>query len=173
MHYAYEAMISRPIKSYNDYILASFDGNVKTYIPRWNWLTDQIYFYLTDARVAELVDALDLGSSSGDRVGVQVSPLAPTSKFFTWAFQYCERSRPGAWRFIDVRHLVYWVLNLTWAFQIIDKDHFLGGRAQPQSFGIEARIQKYPVAICRDGNFSRSPQSDNVAFYKIVPTILF
>ncbi len=29
------------------------------------------------ARVAELVDALDLGSSSGDRVGVQVSPLAP------------------------------------------------------------------------------------------------
>ena len=32
---------------------------------------------LTYARVAELVDALDLGSSSGDRVGVQVSPLAP------------------------------------------------------------------------------------------------
>ena len=32
------------------------------------------------ARVAELVDALDLGSSSGDRVGVQVSPLAPTLK---------------------------------------------------------------------------------------------
>ena len=31
------------------------------------------------ARVAELVDALDLGSSSGDRVGVQVSPLAPSS----------------------------------------------------------------------------------------------
>ena len=31
------------------------------------------------ARVAELVDALDLGSSSGDRMGVQVSPLAPTS----------------------------------------------------------------------------------------------
>ena len=30
------------------------------------------------ARVAELVDALDLGSSSGDRVGVQVSPLAPS-----------------------------------------------------------------------------------------------
>jgi hypothetical protein len=29
------------------------------------------------ARVAELVDALDLGSSSGDGVGVQVSPLAP------------------------------------------------------------------------------------------------
>jgi hypothetical protein len=29
------------------------------------------------ARVAELVDALDLGSSSGDRMGVQVSPLAP------------------------------------------------------------------------------------------------
>ena len=29
------------------------------------------------ARVAELVDALDLGSSSGDRVGVRVSPLAP------------------------------------------------------------------------------------------------
>jgi hypothetical protein len=28
------------------------------------------------ARVAELVDALDLGSSSGDRVGVRVSPLA-------------------------------------------------------------------------------------------------
>ncbi|VTR71538.1 hypothetical protein DESC_970029 [Desulfosarcina cetonica] len=27
--------------------------------------------------MAELVDALDLGSSSGDRVGVQVSPLAP------------------------------------------------------------------------------------------------
>jgi hypothetical protein len=30
-----------------------------------------------NARVAELVDALDLGSSSGDRVGVQLSPLAP------------------------------------------------------------------------------------------------
>ena len=29
------------------------------------------------ARVAELVDALDLGSSSGNRVGVQISPLAP------------------------------------------------------------------------------------------------
>src|SRR5512137_2952759 len=29
------------------------------------------------ARVAELVDALDLGSSSGNRMGVQVSPLAP------------------------------------------------------------------------------------------------
>ena len=27
--------------------------------------------------MAELVDALDLGSSSGDRMGVQVSPLAP------------------------------------------------------------------------------------------------
>ena len=46
-------------------------------------LTGQkIYFHLTDARVAELVDALDLGSSSGDRVGVQVSPLAPTSNYF-------------------------------------------------------------------------------------------
>ena len=33
------------------------------------------------ARVAELVDALDLGSSSGDRVGVQVSPLAPVNKY--------------------------------------------------------------------------------------------
>ncbi len=43
---------------------------------------NEIYFYLTDARVAELVDALDLGSSSGDRVGVQVSPLAPTSIYF-------------------------------------------------------------------------------------------
>ena len=32
---------------------------------------------IQQARVAELVDALDLGSSSGDRVGVQVSPLAP------------------------------------------------------------------------------------------------
>ena len=29
------------------------------------------------ARVAELADALDLGSSSGDGMGVQVSPLAP------------------------------------------------------------------------------------------------
>jgi hypothetical protein len=27
--------------------------------------------------VAELADALDLGSSSGNRMGVQVSPLAP------------------------------------------------------------------------------------------------
>ena len=31
--------------------------------------------------MAELVDALDLGSSSGDRVGVQVSPLAPFYKY--------------------------------------------------------------------------------------------
>ena len=30
----------------------------------------------THARVAELADALDLGSSSGDRVGVQISPWA-------------------------------------------------------------------------------------------------
>ena len=29
------------------------------------------------ARVAELADALDLGSSSGNRMGVQISPLAP------------------------------------------------------------------------------------------------
>ena len=29
------------------------------------------------ARVAELVDALDLGSSPGDRMGVQLPPLAP------------------------------------------------------------------------------------------------
>ena len=35
------------------------------------------YIYY-QARVAEMVDALDLGSSSGDRVGVQISPLAPT-----------------------------------------------------------------------------------------------
>ena len=34
------------------------------------------------ARVAELVDALDLGSSSGDRVGVQISPLAPEQNRF-------------------------------------------------------------------------------------------
>ncbi len=32
------------------------------------------------ARVAKLVDALDLGSSSGDRMGVRVSPLAPFSR---------------------------------------------------------------------------------------------
>ncbi len=32
------------------------------------------------ARVAELVDALDLGSSPGNRVGVQIPPLAPTNK---------------------------------------------------------------------------------------------
>ena len=44
---------------------------------RTEMIGNKIYFYLTDARVAELVDALDLGSSSGDRVGVQVSPLAP------------------------------------------------------------------------------------------------
>jgi hypothetical protein len=38
-----------------------------------------LYKILTNqnARVAELADALDLGSSSGDRVGVQISPLAP------------------------------------------------------------------------------------------------
>ena len=33
--------------------------------------------YKKYARVAELVDALDLGSSSGNRVGVQLSPFAP------------------------------------------------------------------------------------------------
>ena len=38
---------------------------------------NEICFHFTDARVAELVDALDLGSSSGDRMGVRVSPLAP------------------------------------------------------------------------------------------------
>ncbi len=32
---------------------------------------------MKNARVAELVDALDLGSSSGNRMGVQLSPLAP------------------------------------------------------------------------------------------------
>ena len=32
------------------------------------------------ARVAELADALDLGSSSGNRVGVQISPFAPVKK---------------------------------------------------------------------------------------------
>ena len=35
------------------------------------------YIEKTDARVAELVDALDLGSSSGNGMGVRVSPLAP------------------------------------------------------------------------------------------------
>ncbi len=35
------------------------------------------------AKVAELVDALDLGSSSGNRVGVQVSPFAPFLNFLT------------------------------------------------------------------------------------------
>ena len=34
------------------------------------------------AKVAELVDALDLGSSSGDRVGVQISPFAPLRAYF-------------------------------------------------------------------------------------------
>jgi hypothetical protein len=38
------------------------------------WITQ------TCARVAKLVDALDLGSSSGNRLGVRVSPLAPLSK---------------------------------------------------------------------------------------------
>ena len=58
---------------------------------------NEIYFYLTDARVAELVDALDLGSSSGDRVGVQVSPLAPIK------WQIIQ----SAWRNVDFRHWVY------------------------------------------------------------------
>jgi hypothetical protein len=31
--------------------------------------------------VAELADALDLGSSSGNGMGVQISPLAPTQNF--------------------------------------------------------------------------------------------
>jgi hypothetical protein len=34
------------------------------------------------AKVAELVDALDLGSSSGNRMGVQVSPFAPSLNIF-------------------------------------------------------------------------------------------
>ncbi len=33
------------------------------------------------ARVVELADALDLGSSSGNRMGVQISPFAPTHNF--------------------------------------------------------------------------------------------
>lgn len=40
---------------------------------------DHIDYPSRIARVAELVDALDLGSSSGDRVGVRVSPLAPSA----------------------------------------------------------------------------------------------
>ncbi len=47
-----------------------------------------------NARVAELVDALDLGSSSGNRVGVQVSPLAPLvnndMRLFSNAFCLCD-----------------------------------------------------------------------------------
>ena len=35
-----------------------------------------VQLFLFQARVAELVDALDLGSSSGDGMGVRFSPLA-------------------------------------------------------------------------------------------------
>ena len=34
----------------------------------------------TDARVAELADALDSGSSEGNFMGVQVPPLAPETE---------------------------------------------------------------------------------------------
>ncbi len=49
--------------------------------PIFEMLLFSFSFFPADARVAELVDALDLGSSSGNRVGVQVSPLAPILKF--------------------------------------------------------------------------------------------
>ena len=41
------------------------------------------------ARVAELADALDLGSSSGNGVGVQISPLAPHISYHYKKQQSC------------------------------------------------------------------------------------
>ncbi len=66
--------IDNNLNEFNNKIF--FDQKVKTMIVIWlKSGTNKVLTY--NARVAELVDALDLGSSSGDRVGVRVSPLAP------------------------------------------------------------------------------------------------
>jgi hypothetical protein len=46
--------------------------------------------------VAELADALDLGSSSGNRMGVQISPLAPAYSISHPLLSTMQKlSRPG------------------------------------------------------------------------------
>ena len=57
-----------------------------------------IEYVASFARVAKMVDALDLGSSPGNRMGVQIPPLAPENAPFSVNTYHLIRKVKIEWR---------------------------------------------------------------------------